>query len=421
MSTVTATTPASQSLADIARGIVAKSQRLQQRFLEALDKLGPKKCWELLKEVSSAIALTKEKVDFAAYVQKEVVDKWSDEEREEMGINLQDVEMDLQYSTVMVPAAEAHMVTERRKAETCRRLVKAWGEDWGEKMGDLMPSWPAAEFLRHLAVYAEKHTWEESLPFFEARIKERIDSLRTKKKEYLMIRDFVSVSVAGKKGKGKAIPGPAPRLAEELPQEIDEVTPAGQVNQIEERNDEVDNQGSIGDQNTQLAQDEPPVEKPSEKAGTSKGPSSSPNTLDSTGHNGSELMGSEVGAAEGSGGTVDDAPQGDNLEEEEEEEAPRPKKKASKRKAPETEPEQPEMKKRRVEIGIPVINLDIEEGIEELKAKAHDDEAKDNALAVEAGLRGLLGGQERIHGTLMAERLRMLMEAAKAIFVTYDD
>ena len=132
-------------------------------------------------------------------------------------------------------------------------------------------------------------------------------------------------------------------------------------------------------------------------------------------------MGSQVGAAEGSGGTVDDAPQGDNVEEEEEEEAPRPKKKASKRKAPETEPEQPEVKKRRVEIEIPVINLDIEEGIEELKAKAHDDEAKDNALAVEAGLRGLLGGQERIHGTLMAERLRMLMEAVKAIFMTYDD
>ena len=241
MSAVTTTAPTSQSLADIARGIVAKSQGLKQRFLEALDKLRPKERWELMKEVSRAIALTKEKVDFAAYVQKEVVDKWSDEEREEMGINLQDVETDLQYSTVMVPAAEAHMVTERRKAETRRRLVKAWGEDWEEKMGDLMPSWPAAEFLRHLAVYAEKHTWEESLPFFEARIKERKDCLRTKKKGYLMIRDFVSVSVAGKKGKGKAIAGPAPRLAEELSPEIDEVMPAGQVNQIEERNDEVDN------------------------------------------------------------------------------------------------------------------------------------------------------------------------------------
>ena len=71
-----------------------------------------------MKEVSRAIALTKEKVDFAADVQKEVVDKWSDEEREEMGSNLQDVETDLQYSTIMVPGAEAHMMTERRKAET---------------------------------------------------------------------------------------------------------------------------------------------------------------------------------------------------------------------------------------------------------------------------------------------------------------
>ena len=132
-------------------------------------------------------------------------------------------------------------------------------------------------------------------------------------------------------------------------------------------------------------------------------------------------MGSEVDMAEGSAGTVDDVPQEDNLEEEEEEEAPWPKKKASKHKALETEPKQPDVKKCRIEIEIPVINLDIEAEIQELKAKAHDDEVKDNALVVEAGLRGLLEGQEWIHGTLMVERLRMLMKTTKVIFVTYDD
>ena len=127
----------------------------------------------------------------------------------------------------------------------------------------------------------------------------------------------------------------------------------------------------------------------------------------------------EVDAAEGSKGTIDNVPQEDNLEEEKEE-APQLKEKALKHKVLETKPEQLEMKTYRVEIEIPVIKLGIEEGIE-LKAKAHDDEAKDNALVVEVELRGLLGGQKRIHRTLMAKRLRMLMEAVKAIFVTYND
>ena len=78
-----------------------------------------------MKKVSRAIALTKEKVDFVAYVQKEVVDKWSDEERKEIGIKLQDVKMDVQYSTIMVPGAEAYMMTERRKAKTRQSLIKA--------------------------------------------------------------------------------------------------------------------------------------------------------------------------------------------------------------------------------------------------------------------------------------------------------
>lgn len=413
MSAVAVTVSEGQSFADIARGIIARAQGLKQRFLEALDKLKPKEKWELMKEVARAIALTKEKVDFAAHVQKEVVDKWSDAEKVEMGINQQDVETELQYTTVLVPCAEAHMVTERRKAETRRRLVAAWGDNWEENMGNMMPSWPAAEFLRHLAVYAETHSWESSAPIFEARIKERLAAPRTKKNRYLMIRDFVeSISAAGKnKGKGKALDaGPTPRIIE-VPQEQGEEVPAGQEAPVED----AERTGPIGDDNTQF-EAQPKPTAPTENAG-SQGPSRSSNTLDSTGHSGKELVGSEAGStAVGNEATVDDttAPL-------EEEEAPRLKKKTAKRKASEPAPEQLEVKQRRFGIEIPVINLDVEEGIKEIKDRATDEEEKDNALAAEAAVRGLLFGQERIHGTLMLARLQLVMEALKANIIEIED
>ncbi|KAF8439245.1 hypothetical protein BGX38DRAFT_1273500 [Terfezia claveryi] len=37
----------------------------------------------------------------------------------------------------------------------------AWDGAWEEKFGEVKPIWPAEEFLRELAVFAEKHTkWD---------------------------------------------------------------------------------------------------------------------------------------------------------------------------------------------------------------------------------------------------------------------
>ena len=56
-----------------------------------------------------------------------------------------------------------------------------------------------------------------------------------------------------------------------------------------------------------------------------------------------------------------------------------------------------EGKRRRYGVGIPIINLDVDEGVEELKREARGEEEKDDALAVEGDMRVLFGerGQER--------------------------
>ena len=50
-------------------------------------------------------------------------------------------------------------------------------------------------------------------------------------------------------------------------------------------------------------------------------------------------------------------------------------------------------KKRKYRIDIPVINLDVDEGVEELKREAQGEEEKDEALAVEEAVKALFGGE----------------------------
>jgi len=52
-----------------------------------------------------------------------------------------------------------------------------------------------------------------------------------------------------------------------------------------------------------------------------------------------------------------------------------------------------EKKRRKLEVEIPLINLDVDEGVDELKRAARGEEEKDDALAVEGAMRVLFGGE----------------------------
>jgi len=71
-------------------------------------------------------------------------------------------------------------------------------------------------------------------------------------------------------------------------------------------------------------------------------------------------------------------------------------------------------KRKRYRIGIPVINLDVEEGVDELKRKAQEEEEKDDALAVEGVLRILTAGEGRQDTGILRRRLEKLLRASKA-------
>src|SRR5258706_8323853 len=175
----------------IAGNLVSRSQGLRQRYQAELDKLGAKARYELALEVARLTQEQNEKIAFAAQVQKEVIEVWTDEDYVEMEVNRNTADTELGFTTTILPLANIHMESERRKASSKDRVEATWGQEWENLLGGLMPPWPAEEFLRELAVFSENHTeWEAAKLILEDRIKERRAAPKTKKVTWLMSRDI---------------------------------------------------------------------------------------------------------------------------------------------------------------------------------------------------------------------------------------
>ena len=71
-----------------------------------------------------------------------------------------------------------------------------------------------------------------------------------------------------------------------------------------------------------------------------------------------------------------------------------------------------EGKRRGYGVGIPVINLDVDEGVEELKREARGEEEKDDVLAVEGAMRVLFGGERpgKEHATRLVGKIMKVLK-----------
>ena len=79
-----------------------------------------------------------------------------------------------------------------------------------------------------------------------------------------------------------------------------------------------------------------------------------------------------------------------------------------------------EGKRRRYGVGIPVINLDVDEGVEELKRKPRGEEEKDDGLGVEGAMWVLFAG-ERPRKEYVNRLLGKIMKVLKAKVVEVDE
>ena len=136
----------------------------------------------VVQEVSKQIEEFTEKVAFAAEVQKEIIDSWTDQDYNAMGTTREEVQDKVKYTNVITPLSIYSKNSGRRKARARDRLVNAWGRRWEAKLGEMMPPWPVEGFMRELAVFAESNgELNIGIGTMQARIVDRLAAKRTRK------------------------------------------------------------------------------------------------------------------------------------------------------------------------------------------------------------------------------------------------
>ncbi|KAF8451432.1 hypothetical protein BGX38DRAFT_1269456 [Terfezia claveryi] len=353
-----------------------------------------------------------EQISFAAQVQKEVIEAWTDEDYVAMQVDRVTADAKLGFTSIILPLADIHSESERRK----------------DQVGDLMPPWPAEKFLRELVVFSEKQVdWAAAKLILEARVKERLAAKKTKKVAWLTSRDIADRAISERrKARGKkAVAGSQPEtdVGENSVGRITLVgeNSAGRITLVGENSTgriqspagraPIDTQTLLSpsqlssssvseaaaqDQNVDLENidkelpgSEPVVET---QRSIPHGSSASP-PKEAEAESGAEpRLSEEVRMDKGKGRAVDAG------EAKEAEAAPKTRK--CKRAANEVEKK---------------------EGVEELKHEALDEEEKDEALAVEEAVKVLFRGKGRPDKETAGRMLRKMMKVMKAEVVEVDD
>ena len=414
----------------IANKVVDRSFGLRERYLEELEQLDPPAKWLLVKEISRIAEEHTEKVAYAGLVQKEVIDSWTDDDYEEMGITKAQVETELNYSSVILPLAEIYTKTEQRKAKARGRLEVAWGRKWEEKLGRMMPHWPAEGFMRELAVFAERNRdINRAVCELQEKIVQRRAAKRTKKCPYLMARDLATPVLVEKRRLRRRKRTPAspeePEEQEEQEeepeeQEEQEEEPEEQEEEEEEQQPEKETGGGDPAQEEEDNQDEEEEdidveEQEDEQAGKQAEEVGKGKEKAVSGKGQAEELGKGKGKAVS--GKAQAEEQGKGKEKVVGGKGPRPETGLRKRKADAiTKDGSPKFG-----VSIQAINLDINQGIAELRTEARDEEEIEDVVRVREAIRGLLGNNEWVGNQVLERRVQMLLRAMMMEVVEIED
>ncbi|KAF8432285.1 hypothetical protein BGX38DRAFT_1146449 [Terfezia claveryi] len=395
----------STEIVNIAGKLVKRSQGLRERYRNELAKLDGPERWELALEVAKLTQEQAEQISFAAQVQKEVIDAWTDEDYREMQVDRVTADVELGFTSTILPLADIHTESERRKGKAKERLEATWGAQWEDQVGDLMPPWLAEEFLRELAMFSKKHVdWAAAKLILETSVQERLAAKKIKKVAWLTSRDIVDKAISDRrKARGKkALAG------SELETQVGESSagrtqnPAGRapLDPPTLLSSSQNSSSSITEAAAQppnmdlenIDKELPGSEVVVEPQGSIPHESSASLPKEAKAESGAEpRLSEEVRMDKGKGREVDAG------EVKDAEAAPNPRK------------------------HIPVINLDMEEGVEELKREALGEEEKDEALAVEQAVRVLFQGMARPDKETARRMLRKMMKVMKAKVVEVAD
>jgi len=116
-------------VAIVAGKLIKRSQWLREHYQSELEKLGSPEKYALRVEVARLTQEQQEQMSFAAQVQKEVIEAWTDADYVDMGVDCTTADIELGFTTTLLPLADLHAETEKRKARAKERLEATWGEN----------------------------------------------------------------------------------------------------------------------------------------------------------------------------------------------------------------------------------------------------------------------------------------------------
>jgi len=380
-----------------------------------MDKLEGNEKWELAMKIARLAQEQAEQILFTAVVQKELIEGWTDADYAEMEVDRAVAYNELGFTTTSIPLVDVHAESEQRKSKAKERLEAAWGEGCEDLEGDLMPPWPAEDFLRSLALFLENHAeWAAVEELLEKRIAERLAAKKTKKVSWLTSRDVTGKDIkkleeaAGRqtyKEEGSGRVGPAGQVTNMEAQTASQTavdTPWVPSSSLEDgetaaRADDVVEENMVGVT--------PGSEEATEEQGSiSLGSSITPLGLVNNLKRSEDPSGSEKGM---NGSNEEEVANG---EESKEDAVVSPTTPRKRRRGAANEVQS---KRRKYGRDIPVINLDVDEEVVELKRAAQGEEEKDDALAVEGAIRVLFGGESprKEHTTRLLWKIMKVLKA----------
>ncbi|KAF8449603.1 hypothetical protein BGX38DRAFT_1269921 [Terfezia claveryi] len=383
---------ANANVVAIANRLISKSFDLESRYCEVLDNLEGRQKWELATEVSRLVQGQMEKIAYAADVQKRIIDEWGDEDFEEMEADRSNLELDLAYTTILVPLSEVHEKSEKRKANAVGRLVEAWSDNWEEDLGDLMPPWAAEEFLRALAIFAEKNkNIEAAKVLMKQRIQERLAAKRTKKVPYLMSRDVADRILTEKRRVRRR------KTTDATTEESDEQNPGSSTQITSSRNDVIAGNNTTGNKTNTTPKDNAKKTSPA-PGSSSKSPAPGSSSKSPAPGSSSKSPTLHTSSKSSTPGSSSKSPTAHT---------------SSKSPTPILHRKVHKNKEHNSPVEV-VSQVDIHEVVEEMKRGLVEDEDKDDVIAVEQAIKGLINGEGKPSIEIIKRRLQRLMDMIKA-------
>ena len=129
-------------IATLREKVLRNERNLRETYYDEVGLREGRRRWEFVKDFNHLISGQANIIAAMGAAQKNLVDGWTLEDYEEMGVSREEVLKDLEYEEELKPLSKQYDNVEERKRRSREKIAAIWGEEWEvEFEDDEMPPW----------------------------------------------------------------------------------------------------------------------------------------------------------------------------------------------------------------------------------------------------------------------------------------